>query len=199
MLVNTNIHKNPKILNMSSKYLFTLTVLFFTHLLVGQTISRSNLATAGGVVSSTSGMTLSWSIGEVFSNTVQEDNHITGGFQQGNLLKKNIPIDEDLISFEPEQQSISANDNAIINDLKIIVFPNPTADQLWLKFNATDTPLLTLKIIDTSGKIFIQNKVRFENSQALEINQINKLSSGQYTLFLYDNQSVVSSKQFIKL
>lgn len=88
---------------MKSKYPFTLILLFLAHILFSQTISRSNLATAGDVLSNSSGVTLSWTIGEVYSNTVKQANHITGGFQQGILIKKDKPVEKKSTSIDPEQ------------------------------------------------------------------------------------------------
>ncbi len=184
---------------MRSKFSFTLLLLFSTHILISQTISRSNLATAGDVLSNSSGVTLSWTIGEVFSNTVQQANHITGGFQQGILPKKNKPVEKESTSIDPEQRINSTTNNKINSDLQIILFPNPTVDQLWLKSNTSDSYNVVLSIMDTSGKNHIQKNITLENFQEVEINQIDKLASGNYILVLSDNKSTIASKQFIKL
>lgn len=66
------------------------TILTFIGLLIfsfsyGQDISRSTITTAGGFVANDEGISISWSMGEVFSLTTESEQHITEGFQQGKL------------------------------------------------------------------------------------------------------------------
>jgi len=122
---------------MTFKYLFTLTFLFSTQLLFSQTISRSNLATAGDVVTNSSGITISWSIGEVFSNTVQNDNHITGGFQQGILIKKNKVAEEKSIPLFPEQEvNTTTNTTNLDFQKQILLFYQPLISQLSSQYQS---------------------------------------------------------------
>lgn len=69
---------------MKATLLITIIILT-TSLAYSQNISLSTITTAGGYVTNDKGISVSWSIGQVFSLTTQSDQHVTEGFQQGKL------------------------------------------------------------------------------------------------------------------
>ncbi len=73
------------------KSLFTICIIIFggISMTIAQTSSTTNvLSTAGDYIKSENGTTLSWTIGESFSQTIKGRQHLTEGFQQGNMLKQ---------------------------------------------------------------------------------------------------------------
>lgn len=67
--------------------LYTIIGLFLFNVSYSQDISRSAITTAGGYVTNNDGISVSWSMGQVFSLTTQSEQHLTEGFQQGKLEK----------------------------------------------------------------------------------------------------------------
>lgn len=69
---------------MKSILLIIVTIFTFSFS-YGQDISQSTITSAGGFVTNDAGISVSWSMGQVFSLTAQSEQHLTEGFQQGKL------------------------------------------------------------------------------------------------------------------
>lgn len=69
------------------KYYFTILLSIFTLYISAQEISRNTVTTAGDFTTNESGISISWSMGEVFSQTSEKGYQVTEGFQQGILEK----------------------------------------------------------------------------------------------------------------
>ena len=68
------------------KAIITIIITIFTFSFsYGQDISRSTITAAGGFITNDAGISISWSMGQVFSLTAQSEQHLTEGFQQGKL------------------------------------------------------------------------------------------------------------------
>ncbi len=67
---------------------YTILFLLIALQLSAQEISRNTITTAGDNIVSEDGVSLSWSIGEVFSKTNETGSYVTEGFQQGILEEK---------------------------------------------------------------------------------------------------------------
>lgn len=67
------------------RYYFTGILSLLMLQITAQEISRNTITTAGDYTVSESGISLSWSIGEVFGKTTETGNYVTEGFQQGLL------------------------------------------------------------------------------------------------------------------
>jgi hypothetical protein len=69
---------------MKSIILIIVTIIIYSSS-YSQDISLSTITTAGGFVTNDAGISVSWSIGQIFSLTTQSEQHLTEGFQQGKL------------------------------------------------------------------------------------------------------------------
>lgn len=74
------------------KYYFTIIFSIFTLYISAQEISRNAVTTAGDYITNEDGISISWSMGEVFSQTSEKGYHVTEGFQQG-ILEKDGRVD----------------------------------------------------------------------------------------------------------
>ena len=180
-----------------------LGLLLFSTVFFGQQISRSTLSTAGDLSKDKSGISLTWTVGEVFSETIQSKYHVTGGFQQGALTKLIFTdtIDE-LIEDEKEETTSKSEikkTNLTSQDIVITLFPNPTTNQIWLQSNQEDIKEYTVSIFELSGKRIFQEKISFDNSSQIEIQQIEKLNSGNYVLQLVDDSQKITAIKFTKI
>lgn len=187
---------------------FFFLILFISSTAAAQSLSRSNLSTAGGLVSNDVGVSLSWTIGEVFSETIQNNSHVTGGFQQGELSKtqKNNPAVATDLEEDSTEEPIEASSNdyfqqpsSLPQNVQVILFPNPTLEDLWIKSTSETTQHYTLKILDTSGRTVLQQVIKLENFQKEKIQKVNSLTSGNYILSLLSNEKVISTQKFIKI
>ena len=111
--------------------------ILLTKTTIGQNLNTNLITTAGDYFSSQNN-SLSWTIGEPFTETVQSTNNIlTQGFQQKQDLISNSIFELDKI--------ISVN-----------CFPNPIKEYLTLESNSTEN--LTYQILNINGNIVLENK-----------------------------------------
>lgn len=91
-----------------------------TFLVLGQEKNLTTLTTAGGFDKGEDGISVSWTIGEVFSATVQDEFHVTAGFQQGNLKSNGSihltaqRIDDNYVQLDWKKQGVIDTDNFIV-------------------------------------------------------------------------------------
>jgi len=141
-------------------------ILFFLSLLIhqlsiGQAINPYVIASAGGYFNS-SNVQLSWTLGELVTSTFNSGNFIlTQGFQQNSYI--NISVKE--------------TEN---NPFKLIVFPNPAENIIYVSWEYIEETDLIIEITDYHGKNVYSNIVN--SSKNLEIIDIKGLASSVYML-----------------
>ena len=102
--------------------------------LPGQEISRDVLATQGDF-SESRDMTLSWTLGQTFTETVSTmDRALTAGYQQPDFQIREVQLPEAEI-------------------LQVELFPNPTPGMLNLKVTQAEIEAYTVEIIDQAGRL----------------------------------------------
>lgn len=136
-------------------------------LLIGQN-SDQQITSAQGDFSRGTSMTITWTIGDlVTESAVNEQGILTQGFQQPALQVRAIESDVPVNPIETR--------DAVQFDAH--VFPNPVGAHLNVEVqNATEE--YELSLFDSSGKLIMSNKSR----NSLEVLQFNDLPSAQYTL-----------------
>lgn len=136
--------------------LFTLIILLFPILIYGQKSDLFALVSQGGFNHS-SGMSISWTLGEFFTETVNYGDKIfTQGFQQPNIEVDKLP--------SPDGHTIEAR-----------LFPNPTQD--WIRLQLTEaTGRYQVEVIDVTGRIFSDSW--YEKTEILI--DVRGLPTGQY-------------------
>ena len=142
-----------------------------------QSLSKSIIAPQGGV-NSTADLTLEWTLGENFIETVSEANNIyTQGFNQSYTNSENqIPID-------------------FIDDLfGIKVTPNPVQTLLNLKITGDFGNILNAHMFDTQGRLVKSFDTNSVNMQ--RVLDVSSLPSGVYYLSIRnaDGKSIKSTK-----
>lgn len=88
------------------KYIYIIIILLLglTQIVFAQNLSTRNVITAAGdYIKKENGASLSWTMGEVFSQTIIGKEHFTEGFQQGNMLKQPTLI----LDFTADRQDFS--------------------------------------------------------------------------------------------
>ena len=165
----------------------------------GQQLSRSIITTAGDFSKNENGVSLSWSMGEVFSQTMLHDHHLTGGFQQGDFTvihkaEKEIPSDEILLSDNNPTHSLQQE-----QPITVLVFPNRTADQLFLKFQNQNPQKATALLLDANGKTLFRQEINIENGKTQSLDHVPDLGPGVYFIQLFQNGKRLLSVSFIKI
>lgn len=115
----------------------------------------------GGEEFSSSTASLTWTLGETFTETYQANNHfLSQGFHQGVLIISSLPKDQD------EGPEIKA-------------YPNPVNDKLFVEIRDLGLPY---QIIDLSGEILYRGNLTDETNEIY----LGHLKPGVY--FLSVNQ-----------
>lgn len=132
---------------------------------------------SGGEYSQSPQMTVSWTLGDSFINTVELDDRIyTQGFQQSFLTIREIKKTE-ILAFDAK------------------VYPNPTRGILNLKMNSTGEPY-NVDIYDVLGKLVHSST---ETRDLIEID-LSSYHAGQYFIRLSsEKQARLSVFEIIKL
>ncbi len=162
--------------------------------------SSSNSLNTGGFTQNKTGLSVSWTMGEVFSPTFQQDYHLTGGFQQGNLTPQKDPIanDSDEEDEQIEWRSV-APETDFVEVQNLSLFPNPTSDQLALRFAQIPQANCSLIIYDASGKKIFQQEIQVQNQQEITIPQVAQLFPGLYILHVSQNGKSIARQTFLKV
>lgn len=148
-----------------------LAMLLFTFFTNAQTSVNS----AGGDASSSDG-SIAYSIGQVdFSNYSSASGEINLGVQQ--------PFEILLLSVH----------EAALN-WEVTVFPNPTANQVYVQYEEFQSDALTYELLDVSGKLLLSGELK----NGMHTIDMQHLSSSTYLLKLSDNQSILKTFRLVK-
>lgn len=150
-----------------------LLCMFGSQILIAQFLERQLLSSSGSLFENEQ-IIVSSTQGEVVINSGESNMLIlTQGFQQPNI--------EDLTG------TILLKKKAI----EIAIFPNPTFDQVSLKFFTDEFFLLEYRLFDISGKQVGQNVFFNLKNQNTQIIDLSEYANGQYYLVLLDEEKQV--------
>jgi len=146
------------------KRLFTFICFCFLASADAQQLSPEVIASAGDYFEQNNG-SLSWTLGEIAIETLNEENAIlTQGFQQSNFTMVTL--------------------REIENDYEIRLFPNPTRDILSITFDNFSTQSnMELCLMDLQGKVIWTEKIDISKNKNFDIAH---LAAGMYLVRLTD-------------
>lgn len=157
------------------KHLLTIAAFAFMGALKAQSLVPQVVSSSGGSGQNAQG-SLDWTIGEPVTATVSDGSStLTQGFQQPTLL----------IATSINENNLSAN---------LLVYPNPTADYVILKFDAAMEQQYNFKIFDMAGKLINQGKATPTNPKI----SFEGLASGQYNVSIISANSKTQNISIIK-
>ncbi len=168
---------------------------FFSTLGFGQELSRTVLTTAGDFSKNKAGITVDWTIGEVFSQTVEDTHHFTEGFQQGQLVKQSKLREE----AKEKMENIEKTPRTTQPIVSVTAYPNPTTDYLTLEFGEIETQTGSLFIYDNQGKQILEQRIQLSSNQAVTINEIADLAQGNYVLVVMSNGHKITTQSIVKM
>lgn len=137
---------------------------------------------SGGESSVSSGIQLSWTLGEPNTASISKNGHMyTEGFQQSYL---------EVLELNPFQPAL--------NTLKIRVFPNPSSDHVQVNFRDKLPRDFDLRLLDSKGKLL--QFQQYHSASEVSIN-LEGLPAAVYLISIQINEQVPSlphSFQIIK-
>ncbi|MCW3807590.1 T9SS type A sorting domain-containing protein [Plebeiibacterium marinum] len=150
--------------------------LFWCHLLPGwsQLNEQALMSASGGHVENSNFM-ISFSIGEIITNTYSSENtELTQGLHQPNLIPTSAK-------------------NLKLSELEISVYPNPIIDYVSIYNN--ETQCSSYKLFTTQGKFILENTLNKTISK-VDLSQLNK---GSYLLVFYNiNNNKLATHKLVK-
>jgi hypothetical protein len=231
----------------------------------GQDISQSTITSAGGYVVNDAGISVSWSMGQVFNLTAQSEQHLTEGFQQGKLdangtiilnanrqnpttvslkfnkkgtinsavfqLQRRYVVEQNFVTIatisnteSPVLEYMDNNNSEKNTEYRILftnnkinkisnlatvegtprmivmmVFPNPTADQLNIKLSNSTNEAVIVNIWGINGQHIFSNTYQSIDNQLINISDLNNLSKGNYIVQVTNGTKIIGSQGFVKL
>lgn len=79
--------------------------------------------------------------------------------------------------------------------LELSIFPNPTADELFINFSDNISGQILFQVFDTTGKLVLEKKENATSNIRLDV---STLSAGSYTLKAANEQASVKTISFLK-
>ena len=156
-------------------YLRPLTVLFA--LLATIELQAQESPTASGGDATGSGGSSSYSVGQVvYTTNTGSNGSVAQGVQQ------------------PYEISITTGVNKTFINLKIAVFPNPTANYLQLNIENEASQNLSFQLIDLQGKVIVNKKV----VEMKTIINMEALPKAIYLLHVTKNKQTIKTFKVIK-
>jgi len=157
------------------KQLLTFAAFALLGALKAQTLMPQVVSSSGGSGQNAQG-SLDWTIGEPVTATVSDGNStLTQGFQQPTLS---------LVTAQNEN-------NPSVN---MLVYPNPTADFVTLKFDNVNESQFNYKIFDIAGKLVNEGRATSANPNISFLG----LASGTYTISLINQNAKTQNISIIK-
>lgn len=100
---------------------------------------------------------------------------------------------EAMLPFDPNFEPVLPNDNSD----NIDIFPNPTAEELFIK-NNTARNLTKIEIYDIRGRLVFSKNFSMAEEETTKSFNIANVSQGLYLLKIYANDSLLKSQKIIK-
>lgn len=130
---------------------------------------KLEVVSAAGDSYENSGYTISWTLGEVASETFSNGSalEITQGFQQPSII-------------------ITAIDEVKDNGVHMVAYPNPTLNIVYIKFESDNFNDCSFSIYDMNGKILSCDKIK----NTTQIIDLTSYPSAQYVLKVVDKDGL---------
>ncbi len=91
---------------------------------------------------------------------------------------------------------LDIDENMIVNNLDINIYPNPTHEYFFINFTSLESKTYQISIYDIVGKL-IKEKVHQNQHTDLKV-YISDIPQGVYFLTITDNQENIVKKLIIK-
>lgn len=155
--------------------LFTTKLTICLLLFSGNFVAQNSINSAGGDASSIDG-SISYTIGQVdFSNYSNASGEINLGVQQ--------PFEILLLSTHEYAQKWNVD-----------VFPNPTADKVFVRMEEHTFGKIKYELFDASGRLLLSGGVE----ETVQVIQMDNFSPATYLLKLSSDQSVLKTFRLVK-
>ncbi len=157
------------------KYFFIIIILFFNNALIfSQSIGMQVIANSGGHFQN-GGYSLSWTMGELVTETLDNSYILTQGFQQSFFTVVEI-------------ENIEKNEN-----FNVKLYPNPTSKFLNISFSEDEKENeFFVELIDLQGRILKSFNI-LENFQKINLEDYPE---GMYFLRIYNSKNYTN--EFLK-
>jgi len=172
----------------SKKLLIAIGCFLLASQIFGQEIRRSVFASGGDELQGEE-ITLSMTIGETFTETLNYDFFILSqGFQQGILSKKG--------KNNEKSEQISSTQDFLNSELSVRIYPNPANDIFYVQLQNNVNEDLNMDIFNICG-VKIQSKQLKSDIEQIDI---SNLAAGCYLVRIYNsNNSNIQSFKLYKI
>lgn len=122
-------------------------------------------------------------------------NHLDGGFQDFDIAdKKYYRLKMINVDGSVEYSSVLLLRREIKTNT-VIISPNPANDHVNILMNRDKAASLTINLIDATGKkLFTKTQIAVPGNQTIQLNNLEKLSSGNYIIQIWDGEKAATYK-----
>lgn len=136
----------------------------------------SQVIAASGDEFKSSDISLSWTIGETITETINNNTiTLTQGFHQSKII-------------------ITSIDQLSESKFALSAYPNPTSGVVYLKIETENVKNLQYQLIDSKGTLLTRKEI---SSNTAEID-FHNFSNGIYLLEVFENQTILKSFKILK-
>lgn len=151
-------------------------VLFFMALAFSKVFSQEAIATSGTTFSNSQGE-VSYTVGQiVFTTNLASEGSIAQGVHQ---------------TYDSETLS---NSEPTIDNFDVLIYPNPTQNNINIKFNSAVQNNLNYELFDIQGRIIRSQRVEFNNTTI----SLSTLPASIYMLQIKSDNKILKTFKIIK-
>jgi endoglucanase len=103
-----------------------------------------------------------------------------------------------LVSKFSGSSSLGVNENEIIANNRIILYPSPAKNEVNISFVGIDENNFSLSIIDLSGKVLMSKKINLTGNDRINTTNVTSLSSGLYLFKIQGNNFAITKRVVVE-
>jgi len=84
-------------------------------------------------------------------------------------------------------------DELVIEEKSLILYPNPTKEEVSIRFNSISSSAIQILLVDALGKTILEKKIPVISGENNEKLDLNGISSGNYSLFIIQGNRIQTS------
>jgi hypothetical protein len=151
------------------KNLFLIVTVFIFSFKLSAQQTGPEVVASGGDYQENGGIKLSWTLGEIVTETAEnQDVILTQGFQQSDF-------------------NLTSVEERISSEINVSIFPNPAKDYVLVDIKSKEKRKFNIFLIDVNGSVVKQQKVESLENR-IQIN-ISEFSNSLYFIKLIDEET----------
>ena len=140
----------------------------------------------------------------LFKNSTQQKTIVVNNVFNGEVFFEKIGFIADSVLIDPDYWLITRNNSfeKIIDNFgpenEVLIYPNPVRNTLYIYLKNNEANHAAIKLFDATGKLVLQNDLRFAGLAAYKEIDLKKFPTGTYFLHLQTDKQLKVVKKILK-